>query len=234
VEKLNKMLTALNIRMRPADLELTGKELLRVTMSNWLPIHRALLDVVCLNLPSPASAQQYRSELLYSGPADDACGAGMRACDPQAPLLLYISRLVPSADKGRFIAWGRVLSGCMHARARVRIMGPNFRHGASQDLQVKIVPRVVLLVGRRQEPAEAVPAGNVCGLIGVDQFIVKRATLADSEVPPRRAPSSENVTRCILAECRISWSVDTPRGGVDCRGTRCVRLVRGEGRDVSV
>ncbi|KAJ1491028.1 translation protein, partial [Baffinella frigidus] len=138
-------------------------------MSNWLPIHKALLDIVCLNLPSPACAQMYRSELLYTGPADDACSQGMRMCDPQSPLILYISRMVPSADKGRFIAWGRVFSGSMKARARARIMGPNYRHGGSEDLQLKIVPRVVLLVGRRQESVESVPAGNVCGLTGIDQ-----------------------------------------------------------------
>jgi len=34
-EKLTKMLTALNIKMKKEDYELTGKALLKRTMQNW-------------------------------------------------------------------------------------------------------------------------------------------------------------------------------------------------------
>ena len=32
-------------------------------------------------------------------------------CDPNAPLMMYISKMVPTSDKGRFYAFGRVFSG---------------------------------------------------------------------------------------------------------------------------
>lgn len=35
----------------------------------------------------------------------------MKACDASGPLMLYISKMVPTPDKSRFYAFGRVFSG---------------------------------------------------------------------------------------------------------------------------
>lgn len=35
----------------------------------------------------------------------------MKACDPKGPLMIYISKMVPTSDKGRFVAFGRIFSG---------------------------------------------------------------------------------------------------------------------------
>jgi len=181
MDKLQKMLTSLNIKMKKEDLELQGKALLKRTMQNWLPAHKALLEMMILNLPSPHMAQKYRAELLYTGPVDDACCMGMRNCDPKAPLMLYVSKMVPGADKGRFIAFGRVFSGTVQAGVKVRIMGPNYEKGKKDDLNVKSIQRVVLFMGRRQDPVEDVPVGNTCGMVGIDQFLVKTGTISTDE-----------------------------------------------------
>ena len=36
---------------------------------------------------------------------------GIKNCDPNAVLMMYISKMVPTSDKGRFYAFGRVFSG---------------------------------------------------------------------------------------------------------------------------
>eukprot|EP00918_Siedleckia_nematoides_P041855 GHVU01091171.1.p1 GENE.GHVU01091171.1~~GHVU01091171.1.p1 ORF type:complete len:359 (+),score=87.33 GHVU01091171.1:84-1079(+) len=72
MDKLNKMLSALNIKLKKEDLELRQKKLLKRTMQEWLPAHKALLEMMICHLPSPHAAQRYRAELLYTGPADDA------------------------------------------------------------------------------------------------------------------------------------------------------------------
>ena len=84
-EKLNKMLQALSFKMKKQDLEQKGKELLKRTMRSWLPIDRALLDMIVKHLPSPVTAQKYRTDLLYSGPVDDSDDGycGIRDCNPQ-------------------------------------------------------------------------------------------------------------------------------------------------------
>ena len=35
----------------------------------------------------------------------------MRDCDSKGPLMMYVSKMVPTSDKGRFYAFGRVFSG---------------------------------------------------------------------------------------------------------------------------
>jgi len=201
MDKLNKMLTSLNIKMKKEDLELQGKQLLKRTMQSWLPAHKALLEMMICHLPSPHQAQKYRSELLYTGPADDACATGIRECNPNAPLMLYVSKMVPGADKGRFIAFGRVFSGTVQAGVKVRIMGPNYVPGKKDDLNVKSIQRVVLFMGRRQDPVESVPVGNTCGMVGIDQFIVKTGTIStdDAAFPMKDMKFSVSpVVRCAV------------------------------------
>lgn len=48
---------------------------------------------------------------MYQGPADDEVAIAMRDCDKNGPLMMYISKMVPASDKGRFLAFGRVFSG---------------------------------------------------------------------------------------------------------------------------
>lgn len=37
--------------------------------------------------------------------------------------------------------------------------------------------RVMLIMGRYPDPIEDVPCGNIIGLVGVDQFVVKETTI---------------------------------------------------------
>ena len=113
-----------------------GKPLLKVMMRKWLPAGETLLQMICIHLPSPVTAQKYRMEMLYEGPHDDEAALGMKFiniffklcifhltvlcvvmflaiknCDPNGPLMMYVSKMVPTSDKGRFYAFGRVFSG---------------------------------------------------------------------------------------------------------------------------
>merc|ERR1719355_44439 len=81
------------------------------------------------HLPSPLTAQKYRTETLYEGPMDDKYADAMNSCDPNGPLMVYVSKMIPSQDKGRFFAFGRVFSGTIAAGMKVRIMGPNYIPG---------------------------------------------------------------------------------------------------------
>ena len=71
----------------------------------------AILEMIVLHLPSPKEAQKYRYKYLYQGPVDDEVAIAMRDCDKNGPLMMYISKMVPASDKGRFLAFGRVFSG---------------------------------------------------------------------------------------------------------------------------
>jgi len=163
--------------LKTEEKELEGKPLMKAVMRNWLPAGDAMFQMIVIHLPSPVTAQKYRAELLYEGPNDDAACQGIMNCDPQAPLMMYVSKMVPTSDKGRFYAFGRVFSGKIATGQKTRIMGPNFVPGKKEDLYEKSIQRTILMMGGRVEAIEDVPAGNICGLVGVDQFLVKTGTI---------------------------------------------------------
>jgi len=181
-EKLMSKLTTASGKMvkdvlKTEEKELEGKPLMKAVMRNWLPAGDAMFQMICIHLPSPVTAQKYRAELLYEGPNDDAACVGIKNCDPEAPLMMYVSKMVPTSDKGRFYAFGRVYSGKIATGMKARIMGPNFVPGKKEDLYEKSIQRTILMMGGRVEAIEDVPAGNICGLVGVDQFLVKTGTI---------------------------------------------------------
>jgi len=164
--------------LKTEEKELEGKPLMKCVMRNWLPAGDAMFQMIVIHLPSPVTAQKYRAELLYEGPHDDAACMGIKNCDPDAPLMMYVSKMVPTSDKGRFYAFGRVFSGKVATGQKARIMGPNFVPGQKTDLYEKSIQRTILMMGGRVEAIEDVPAGNICGLVGVDQFLVKTGTIS--------------------------------------------------------
>jgi len=181
MEKLDKYLKVIEVTLNSEERQFTQKRLLKCVMQKWLPADEALLEMMVLNLPSPAKAQKYRVENLYTGPMDDATATSIRTCNPKGPLVMYVSKMVPTSDKGRFFAFGRVFSGTIAGGQKVRILGPNYEHGKKEDLYVKSIQRIVIMMGRKTEPVDSVPVGNTCALVGVDQFIAKTGTLTSDE-----------------------------------------------------
>ncbi|GMH74460.1 hypothetical protein TrLO_g15839 [Triparma laevis f. longispina] len=181
--KVNKMLKAVGVELKTEEKELTGKALLKRVMQKWLPAGDAVLEMIVLHLPSPVKAQGYRVDTLYEGPLDDATATAIRTCDTSdgAPLCMYISKMVPTSDKGRFYAFGRVFSGKIATGQKVRIMGPNYVAGKKTELWIKNIQRTVIMMGKYTEQVADVPAGNTCALVGVDQYLLKSGTICTAD-----------------------------------------------------
>merc|ERR1712232_12692 len=182
-KKVKKMLKAIGVEMKGDEKEYTGKQLLKRVMQKWLPAGDTVLEMIVLHLPSPVKAQSYRVEGLYDGPMDDQTATAIRTCDTSdgAPMCMYISKMIPTSDKGRFYAFGRVFSGKIATGQKVRIMGPNYVAGKKSDLWVKNIQRTVIMMGKYTEQVADVPAGNTCALVGVDQFLIKSGTIATAD-----------------------------------------------------
>lgn len=178
---INNLYEKLAVKLTKEDRDLVGKPLMKCFMRTWLPAGDTLLQMIAIHLPSPVTAQKYRCELLYEGPINDDAAVGIINCDPKAPLMMYISKMVPTSDKGRFYAFGRVFSGTVATGLRCRIMGPNYVPGTKTDLFVKQIQRTILMMGRFVEQIEDVPCGNIVGLVGVDQYLIKTGTITTYE-----------------------------------------------------
>jgi len=176
-----RMCKKLKVKIPKDALDKVGKPLLKRVMQTWLPAADALLDMIVTHLPSPARAQAYRVDNLYSGPLDDEAATAVRNCDSSGPVMLYISKMVPTSEKGRFYAYGRVFAGTVATGQQVRILGPDYTPGKKTDLFVKKIQRTVLMMGRYVEQIADCPAGNVIGLVGVDQYLLKSGTITTLE-----------------------------------------------------
>ncbi|KAI0003818.1 P-loop containing nucleoside triphosphate hydrolase protein [Russula compacta] len=210
-DKIGPMLEKLDIKLAQDERELEGKALLKVVMRKFLPAGDSLLEMIVINLPSPATAQRYRVETLYEGPMDDESAIGIRDCDPRGPLVLYVSKMVPTSDKGRFYAFGRVFSGTVRSGPKIRIQGPNYIPGKKEDLFVKTVQRTVLMMGRYVEPIEDCPAGNIIGLVGIDQFLLKTGTLTTSETAHNMKVMKFSVSPVVQVAVEVKNAADLPK-----------------------
>lgn len=190
----------------------TGKPLLKYIMQKWLPAADAILEMIVVHLPSPAVAQAYRVETLYDGPLDDEAATAIRTCDTSetAPLMMYVSKMIPGADN-RFTAFGRVFSGKVATGQKVRILGPNYQPGKKTDLFLKSIQRVVIMMGRYTETVADIPAGNTCGLIGIDQFLVKSGTVTTSETACCIKTMKFAVSPVVRVAVSVKNSADLPK-----------------------
>jgi elongation factor 2 len=210
-DEIPTLLEKLEIKLTSDEKDLEGKQLLKVVMRKFLPAADALLEMMILHLPSPVTAQRYRMETLYEGPHDDESAIGIRDCDPNGPLMCYISKMVPTSDKGRFYAFGRVFSGTIRSGLKVRIQGPHYTPGKKDDLFIKAVQRTILMMGRFIEPIENVPAGNILGLVGIDQFLLKSGTLTTSETAHNLKVMKFSVSPVVQRSVEVKNANDLPK-----------------------
>ncbi|CDO94230.1 unnamed protein product [Kluyveromyces dobzhanskii CBS 2104] len=210
-EEIPVLLEKLEIVLKGDEKELEGKNLLKVVMRKFLPAADALLEMIILHLPSPVTAQNYRAEQLYEGPSDDPACIAIKNCDPTADLMLYVSKMVPTSDKGRFYAFGRVFAGTVKSGQKVRIQGPNFVPGRKEDLFIKAVQRAVLMMGRFVEPIDDCPAGNIIGLVGIDQFLLKTGTLTTFEGAHNMKVMKFSVSPVVQVAVEVKNANDLPK-----------------------
>jgi len=210
-DEVMTLLGKLDIKLTGDEKDLEGKQLLKVVMRKFLPCAEALLEMIVLHLPSPVTAQRYRAETLYEGPLDDENAIAVRDCDPKGPLMLYVSKMVPTSDKGRFYAFGRVFAGTVRSGLKVRIQGPNYTPGKKDDLFVKAVQRTVLMMGGKVEPLDDCPAGNIVGLVGIDQFLLKSGTLTTNENAHNLKVMKFSVSPVVQRSVEVKNANDLPK-----------------------
>merc|ERR1719473_830991 len=164
-----------------------------------------------MKLPSPKRAQSYRAAYLYEGPIDDPCGQSLKNCDKNGPLMVFISKMIPTNDKGRFYAFGRVFAGTVSTGQKVRIMGPNYKPGSKNDLHIKNIQRTVIMMAGKVEAVPDVPCGNTVGLVGVDAYLVKQGTISDCDEAHNIRVMKFSVSPVVRVAVEVKNASDLPK-----------------------
>jgi len=209
VENVSKMTKGLNITMKADELKLQGKHLMKNVFQKWINAAEALLEMIIMKLPSPVTAQKYRMEHLYEGPHDDQTALAIKSCNPDGPLSIFISKMIP--DGGRFYAFGRVFSGTVSSGQKVRIQGPNYVPGSKNDLHVKNIQRVVIMMAGKYEGVPDVPCGNTVALVGVDAFLMKQGTITTAEDAHNIKVMKYSVSPVVRVAVSVKDAKDLPK-----------------------
>ncbi|XP_066994936.2 elongation factor-like GTPase 1 [Anabrus simplex] len=110
-EKLQKILTSLNIQLSTRDMRHTDSKVqLQAACSQWLPLATAVLDMVCKKLPCPAEISEEKAEKLMCSHTQrfDSFPSETQALKPafltcssaeSAPLIVFISKMFPVERK---------------------------------------------------------------------------------------------------------------------------------------
>lgn len=175
----------LSISLQIADYNLRGKELFRAVMGSWLPVAEAVIEASIDHLPSPRTAQKYRAELLYNGPKDDIYYEAIKNCDPKGPLIVFISKMIPTKDNSHFYAFGRVFSGtATSSKVKILLNDHDPLLSASSTNKTALddsIKRVIVMMANRMENVQSIPAGNTLALDGIDKTMVKTGTIVGEE-----------------------------------------------------
>merc|ERR1719506_2153061 len=125
--------------------------------------------------------------------------------------MMYVSKMVPTSDKGRFYAFGRVFSGTIGTGQKVRIQGPSYKPGGKEGLSLKNIQRTLLMMGRTTEMIPDVRCGNTVALVGIDQYILKSGTITTIEDAHNIADMKYSVSPVVKVSVKAKDGKDLPK-----------------------
>eukprot|EP00742_Colponemidia_sp_Colp-10_P003731 GILJ01003971.1.p1 GENE.GILJ01003971.1~~GILJ01003971.1.p1 ORF type:complete len:1065 (-),score=222.32 GILJ01003971.1:361-3555(-) len=182
MELLQKRLSSLAIKLSSSEWDLREKKLIKPIMQSFLPAAESLIEMIAIHLPSPVEAQRYRVDILYNGPLHDEAAVAIRNCDPNGPLMMFVSKMVPTSEgSSRFYAFGRIFSGTAKSGTKVRILGSEYSAENVSDVRIGKIQGVVSLMGSHATSLFECPCGNTVGLVGLDSHMNKTGTVTTSE-----------------------------------------------------
>ncbi|OCL11024.1 P-loop containing nucleoside triphosphate hydrolase protein [Glonium stellatum] len=182
-EGLKEKLAALGIHLKPSQYKTDAKELLRLVCEQFFGPANGFVDMIVQHIPSPLEGAKRMLDRYYTGPLDSKTAAAMEACDQDGPLVVHVTKLFNSSDAKAFHSFGRVLSGTARPVQSVRVLGEGYTLEDEEDMVVATITDTWIAESRYNVPTSGVPAGNWVLLGGVDNSIVKTATLVAPKLP---------------------------------------------------
>ncbi|XP_060083455.1 translation elongation factor 2-like [Ylistrum balloti] len=141
-------------------------------ISQWLPISNSLLTMIVLHLPSPLTAQGYRTEVLLKRQTDAVGTSAIRTCDPKGPLIMFVSKWFQIGQTDIMYAVGRVFSGSIVSGSEIKEPQRNTK-----------VTETSMVIGDNICPVPEVSCGNICAIRGVEQRIAKIGVVTSHSSP---------------------------------------------------
>ncbi|TVY38655.1 116 kDa U5 small nuclear ribonucleoprotein component [Lachnellula occidentalis] len=182
-EDLKETLATLGITLKPSQFKTDAKVLLKLVCEQFFGPSNGFVDMVVEHIPSPVDSAKAKLERYYTGPLDTSVAKAIENCDQDGPLIVQISKLFNTSDATGFNSFGRVMSGTARLGTQVRVLGEGYSIDDEEDMSLATISDVWIAESRYNIPTDGVPAGNWVLLGGVDNSIVKSATLVPTVLP---------------------------------------------------
>jgi len=127
-------------------------------LQKMIPLHKAILDMVVKNIPSPAEAQKYRISKIWKGEINSEIGQAMVNCDDSGPTVMCLTMVQKDSNMG-LIATGRLFSGSVKEGDEVYLVNAD-KECAVQEVSIHM--------GAFREVADKITAGNIATLLGLE------------------------------------------------------------------
>ncbi|KYK57599.1 hypothetical protein DCS_04610 [Drechmeria coniospora] len=181
--ELKTVLEKLGIQLKPSQYKADAKVILKLVCEQFFGPSTGFVDMVVQHIPSPVRGADRFLERYYSGPLDTKIASSMKECDADGPLVVHVTKLFSSSDAKSFYSFGRVLSGTARPGMPVRVLGEGYSLDDEEDMVSSSIGEVFIGETRYNIPTDGVPAGNLVLLGGVDNSIVKSATIMAPKLP---------------------------------------------------
>ncbi|KAG2415742.1 hypothetical protein HFD88_006933 [Aspergillus terreus] len=176
-EDLKETLATVGINLKPSQLKSDAKVLLNLVCEQFFGPATGFVDMINQHVPSPVEGSTRKLERYYTGPLDTKVANAMTACSSDGPLVIHVTKLFSSTDASTFNAFGRVMSGTAQPGQQVRVLGEGYTPEDEEDMVIATITDTWIAETAYNIPTSGVPAGNFVLLGGVDNSIVKTATL---------------------------------------------------------
>jgi len=131
------------------------------SLAKKAPIHKVILDMAIKHHPNPIEAQKYRVPKIWHGDLESDDGKSLVNCNPDGPVAFVVTKIVVDKHAGEVSA-GRLFSGTLKQGQEV------YMNMAKRNIRVQ---QVSLYKGAQRIQVDEVPAGNICGIVGLkDSF----------------------------------------------------------------
>jgi U5 small nuclear ribonucleoprotein component len=182
-EDLKDTLATLGISLKPSQYKTDARVLLKLVCEQFFGPADGFVDMIVDHVPSPVEGARKKLENYYTGPLNTKVATAMSQCDQDGPLVIQITKLFNTADASRFHAFGRIMSGTARANQQVRVLGEGYTLDDEEDMTAATINDTWIACSRYNIPTSGVPAGNWVLLSGVDNSIVKTATVVPLKMP---------------------------------------------------
>lgn len=133
-DDLKETLHSVGIVLKPILYKMDVRPLLKVVLAQFFGSSTGLVDMIVNHIPSPVTAAAEKVVKTYTGPQTSEIVQSMKACDPEAPVMVQISKLYHTTDAQSFRAFGRVLSGTLRRGADIKVLGEGYSPEDEEDM----------------------------------------------------------------------------------------------------